>query len=56
MAEGTTSKYESWPLPMTFRTGVSMDAITNETYSVSVAFDMIHNNNSSEKYGLGTEL
>ncbi len=56
MADGTSSKYESWPLPMTFRTGISMDAFTVENYSVRVAFDMIHTNNSSEKYGLGTEL
>jgi hypothetical protein len=56
MAEGKSSKYESWPLPMTFRTGMSMDAYRTEKYSVKVAFDMIHTNNSSEKFGLGTEL
>ncbi len=56
LAEGKDSNYENWPLPMTFRTGISMDAISAATYSVRVAFDMIHTNNSSEKYGFGTEF
>lgn len=56
LAEGEESSYEAWPLPMTFRTGISMDALQASTYTLRVAFDMIHTNNSSEKYGLGTEL
>ena len=56
MAEGKSSRFEAWPLPITFRTGVSMDALQANSYTLRLAFDMIHNNNSSEKYGLGTEL
>ncbi len=56
MTEGKTSEYENWPLPMTFRSGISMDALTADTYTLLVAFDMLHTNNSSERYGLGAEL
>ncbi|MCF7827078.1 MAG: PorV/PorQ family protein, partial [Candidatus Marinimicrobia bacterium] len=51
-----SSSYASWPLPMTFRTGVSMDALETDLYTVSVAMDMIHSNNNSELYGLGSEI
>jgi len=51
-----SSDYETWPLPMTFRTGLSMDIYSRSQLTISAAFDMIHTNNSSEKYGLGTEL
>ena len=56
LAEDKKSKYENWPFPMTFRTGLSMDAYTTYNYKILVAFDMIHTNNSSEKFGFGTEF
>lgn len=56
LALGDSSNYELWPLPMTFRTGMSMDILKMSAYTVTAAFDMIHTNNSREHYGLGFEM
>lgn len=56
LATGDSSSFESWPLPMTFRTGFSMALINNSNYSLKAAFDMIHANNADELYGTGLEF
>jgi len=55
IATGDSSSYESWPLPMTFRTGLSMNFLDSGPLQLLAAFDMIHSNNSDELYGLGFE-
>ncbi|MCK5685050.1 PorV/PorQ family protein, partial [bacterium] len=42
MTTGDSSNYESWPLPMTFRTGISFDLIETNNLKLMAAFDMIH--------------
>jgi len=55
-ALGDSSKFSNWPLPITFRTGLSMDALNTESMQAKIALDMIHSNNSDEIYGFGAEL
>ncbi len=55
-ATNDSSAFESWPLPMTFRTGISMDVYDTKDMTVTAALDMIHSNNANELYGAGVEL
>ncbi|NQV50314.1 MAG: PorV/PorQ family protein [Candidatus Marinimicrobia bacterium] len=56
VAVNDSSSYDTWPLPMTFRTGISMDGWKNTFFTSHLAANMIHSNNSHELYGLGAEL
>jgi hypothetical protein len=55
-AVNDSSEYGSWPLPMTFRTGLSMDVWQSGSLNAIVSMDMIHSNNNDELYALGTEI
>jgi len=46
---------ESWPLPITFRVGVAMDAIKTERNRITVALDALHPNDNSEYVNFGGE-
>ena len=54
-ALGDSSSYSNWPLPMTFRTGISMDAWQSDVLKATCSFDVIHSNNNDEQYGIGAE-
>ncbi|NQV38497.1 MAG: PorV/PorQ family protein [Candidatus Marinimicrobia bacterium] len=53
---GEKSEYGNWPLPMTFRTGISMEVFSNDIIKSKIAADMIHPNNNDEVYGIGAEI
>ena len=47
--------FESFPLPITFRVGMSMDAWREGQNVLLFAADMVHSNNNLENYNLGFE-
>ena len=52
-AEYTTDR---WPLPLSFRFGLSSKVISNNLFSVAVEFDAIHPSNNYESIDLGVEI
>ncbi|NND73070.1 MAG: PorV/PorQ family protein [Rhodothermales bacterium] len=46
---------DSWPMPLTFRVGVAIDAFTNETQRLTVGVDALHPNDNSESANFGVE-
>jgi len=55
-AVNDSSDYGNWPLPMTFRTGLSLDVWSSAILNMNLAMDMIHSNNNDEIYAFGTEI
>ncbi len=46
---------ESWPLPITFRVGVAMEAINTRQNRLTVALDALHPNDNAESVNIGME-
>lgn len=46
---------EGWPLPITFRVGVAMEAINTRQNRITVAVDALHPNDNSESVNVGME-
>jgi len=46
---------ESWPLPITFRVGVAMEAINTRQNRLTLAMDALHPNDNSESVNIGVE-
>lgn len=46
---------DKWPLPLTFRVGISMDLLKDEMNRLTVAVDALHPNNNTESLNLGAE-
>lgn len=46
---------DSWPLPLIFRVGVSIDPINTEKHRLTVALDALHPNDNRERLNIGAE-
>lgn len=55
VARNEQRDFENYSLPITFRFGVSMNAIEDDQNILTVAADMVHPNNNLEQYNLGLE-
>ena len=55
VARNEKRDFESYSLPITFRFGLAMDIINDESSRLVSAFDMVHPNNNLEEYNLGLE-
>ena len=51
----TYLQMESWPLPITFRVGVAMDALNTKRNRLTVALDALHPNDNTESVNVGFE-
>ncbi|KPL26671.1 MAG: hypothetical protein AMS23_00845 [Bacteroides sp. SM1_62] len=60
-AEGSNDKIpshlqlDSWPLPLIFRVGVSIDPINNDKNRLTLALDALHPNDNTERLNIGAE-
>jgi hypothetical protein len=48
-------KTDSWPLPLHFRVGVSVDLFKNETNYLTISIDALHPNDNTESLNAGFE-
>lgn len=49
-------KTDSWPTPLLFRVGVSMDVVKNDLMSATIAVDALRPNDNTESVNVGAEV
>lgn len=46
---------DSWPMPLTFRVGVAVDALASDSQRLTLVVDALHPNDNSESANIGVE-
>ncbi len=52
---GSEESYDPYPLPLTFRLGISLNPLEDEVQRLTVAADLEHPNNQAERFFFGAE-
>ena len=52
---GAELETDEWPMPLTFRVGLAIDAWSTQTQRLTIALDAMHPNDNSESTSIGAE-
>lgn len=52
---GASLETDEWPLPLNFRVGLALDAVSSEHQRITVSMDAVHPNDNSESASFGAE-
>lgn len=52
---GASLETDEWPMPLSFRVGLALDAVSSESQRVTLSVDAVHPNDNSESASFGAE-